>query len=287
VPVRAPASRPLVLLVALAACGDDPAPAKGDTGPKGGGGVDTQDPVVETPEAPDSVDVGGFTLSGRVMRERSTGRRRRPLRRPRRSPPARHGGPDAEFVALVDAVTASDGGFTFDDVPMPSTAGYYLRAYDCAGDDSVWFPTITLLLQDPMAGLGPSDRLDGVSAWIATADDVAMVDAAIADRGAPDSILDVGALWGQTFDTDGSILAPAGIRGPDGTRVHYDQGDGTWLAYDNTAEEGDGRWVSPGAPYALWTCRAQAHNVPSVIAGAVPGWVVHWDYRATEDFSVE
>ena len=53
----------------------------------------------------------------------------------------------------------------------------------------------------------------------------------------------------------------------------------------NTTEAGDGRFASPGAPWALWTCRSQAFNIPPMLTGASPGWITRWDFRATEDFT--
>ena len=71
----------------------------------------------------------------------------------------------------------------------------------------------------------------------------------------------------------------------DATRVHYDQGADIWLPYVNTTEAGEARFASPGAPWALWTCRAQAFNIPAVLACAFPGWITRWDFRASENLS--
>jgi hypothetical protein len=273
------------LLLGLLACGDASAPKAGDSA-----GTDSDpdtDPGtgVDTPEVPDSVDVGGFTLSGRVMREWSTdgvGDLCVDLVDPL---PLGTEGRDAVLEPVAAGTTDTDGSFRFEDVPMPTTAGYYVRAFACDGDDTQWFPTATVLLQDAMAGLGPNDELGGVSAWIATSDDVAAVAGAILEHSNVDSIVEVGVLWGQAFDTDGTLLFPAGIRGPNYSWVHYAQGDGTWIPFENTTEAGEARWAVAAAPFGLWTCRMQAHNVPAVLASGMPGWVTHWDYRATEDFS--
>ncbi len=96
---------------------------------------------------------------------------------------------------MAAGTTDTDGSFRFEDVPMPTTAGYYVRAFACDGDDTQWFPTATVLLQDAMAGLGPNDELGGVSAWIATSDDVAAVAGAILEHSNVDSIVEVGVRW--------------------------------------------------------------------------------------------
>jgi hypothetical protein len=266
-----------------AGCSDDPAPANSGGGGGGGGDEAPAERVEIVPEVPDSVEVGGFSLVGAIIDEYS-------------GAPSGGGlcvdvvdpsllGLGVEFTPLASTVADGEGAFQLDDVPVATATGLLLRVRGCDGDDSAYFPTATLISVDAWAGLGPDDTLTGQVAWVFTAQDAADLNADMSAVGTPRSIDEVGALMGHVYETDGSPLPNAALRGPDATRVQYDFGDGTWPAYESTRLEGDARWISPGAPYALWTCRVLEHTVPSVIMGAVPGWIVRWDYRATVNFN--
>ena len=141
---------------------------------------------------------------------------------------------------------------------------------------------MTILPVESLAGLGPGEQLDGQIAWVVRTSDARAVEQGMLENGAPTGLDEAGAIFGQVFDTEGDPLPVAAIRGPDATRVHYDQGAGIWLPFVNTTEAGDGRFASPGAPWALWTCRSQAFNIPPMLTGAPPGWITRWDFRATD-----
>ena len=181
--------------------------------------------------------------------------------------------------------TDGAGAFTLASLPQASTTGFAIRARVCGGDTSTWYPTMTLLPAEATAGLGPGDVLDGQVVWVVSTADARAVEQGMLENGAPSGLDEVGAIFGQIFDMGGSPLPLAAIRGPDATRVHYHQGDDIWLPYVNSTEDGEARFASPGAPWALWTCRAQAFNTPPVLAGASPGWITRWDFRATSDFT--
>jgi hypothetical protein len=278
--------RCLPALLLSTACGGEPAPAKGDGASGAGtGGADapTTEVIPETPDVPESVDVGGYAIKGLLLSDRS-------------DTPVTDGlcveAIDQQDLALgqeptVLAGTTADGAgaFTLNALPVPSTAGLALRVRVCGGDTNTWYPTMTLLPSEAVAGLGPADTLDGQVAWVVPTADALDVEAGLLENGAPAGLDEAGAILGQIFDTDGAPLALAAIRGPDATRVHYDQGADIWLPYVNTTAEGEARYAAPGAPWALWTCRAQAYNIPPLLGGAVPGWITRWDFRASEDFS--
>ena len=248
--------------------------------------ADSTVPAVEsdpiTPDVPDTVEAGGFTLQGRVLDD-ETG-----------APVSQTLCIDAvdqhEFAlgiepsSIAASTSAGDGTFTLTELPIVNTTGLVLRVTECNEQVSTWQPTMTLISAEVFAGLGASDTVDGQVVWIVSSERAAQIDAALQESGSPTTLTEAGILMGQIFDTEGEPLALAAIRGPDSTRVHYDQGAEIWLPYVNTTSEGAARFASPGAPWALWTCRAQAFNIPPVLAGARPGWVTHWDFRATEDF---
>lgn len=267
-------------LLLLAGCSADSAPAKETSG---GGDAEPARPIEEVPDVPDTVDVGNFSLIGAIIDEYS-------------GVPSGGGlcvdvvdpslvGLGVELTPLADTVSDGEGAFQLDNVPAATAVGLLVRVRDCDQDDSEYFPTATLILVDAWAGLGPDDALTGQIAWVLSAQDAAEMDEGILAANAPHSLTEVGGLMGHVYETDGSPLANSGIRGPDATRVHYDFGSGSWPAYESTRLDGEARWVSPGAPYALWTCRSEAHSIPSVIMGALPGWIVRWDYRATVNFN--
>lgn len=272
----------LPALVLLIACGNAPGGpgSVSGTGASSGGASESGSSTPITPEVPETVDVGGYTIEGLLLSDRSD------------TPVA-----EALCVEVIDqqdlalglsptvlSDTTADaaGAFALEDVPAASTTGLALRVRACNGDTSAWYPTMTLIPVEAVAGLGPGDGLDGQVAWVVPTADARAVEAGMLENGAPEGLDAAGAILGQIFDTTGEPLAVAAIRGPDATRVHYDQGAGIWLPYVNTTSEGEGRFVSPGAPWALWTCRAVDRNIPPLLAGAVPGWITRWDFRATE-----
>ena len=270
------------LLMLLTACGGAPgAPATGDDAV--GDAPEATPTTPTTPEVPDSVDVGGYAIKGLLLIDRTD------------TPVT-----DSLCVEVIDqqdlalglsptvlAGTTADteGAFTVNAVPAAGTTGLALRVRVCGGDTNTWYPTMTLIPAASVAGLGPGQALDGQIAWVVPTDDAREVEAGMLENGSPVGLDEAGAILGQVFDTQGEPLAVAAIRGPDATRVHYDQGAGIWLPYVNTTTEGEARFASPGAPWALWTCRSQAFNIPPVLTGAVPGWITRWDFRATQDFS--
>lgn len=272
-------------LLALPACGGDPsAPAaEGQAGDGGSGGGPAADPTPETPSAPEQVEVGSFSIKGRLLVDRSD----EPVGEALclEAIDQRDLALGLEPTVLAGTTADGAGAFTLTSLPPPGTAGFAIRAHVCGGDTTTWYPTQTLLPAEPMAGLGPGDVLDGQIVWVVRTPDARLIEEGLLENGSPEGLDAAGAIIGQIFDTGGAPLPLAAIRGPDGTRVHYDQGDNIWLPFMNTTEEGEARFASPGAPWALWTCRAQAFNIPPVLAGAVPGWITRWDFRASEDFT--
>lgn len=239
--------------------------------------------IVDAPSAPESLEIGNFSIKGMLRIDGSD----EPVE-------------DELCVEAVDqhdfargqepevlAGTTADetGAFTLASLPATGTTGLVLRVYVCGGDASTWYPTMTLVPAEATTGLGPGDILDGQVAWVVPTEDARRIEAALLENGSPTTLDEAGAIVGQIFDDEGAPLAPAAVRGPDATRVHYDQGADIWLPYVNTTEEGEARFASPGAPWALWTCRAQAFNIPAVLAGAFPGWITRWDFRASENLS--
>ena len=272
------------LLVVLMACGPE-ASEKSHTPPGAttDPGTPDDDRTPVTPDVPDSVEVGDFSIRGLLLADRT-------------DEPVTDGlcveavdqkdlalgiGPDVVAETTADAA----GMFVLDGLPVTSTVGLVLRVRTCDGDTSRWYPTMTILPVESLAGLGRGEQLDGQIAWVVRTSDARAVEQGMLENGAPTGLDEAGAIFGQVFDTEGDPLPVAAIRGPDATRVHYDQGAGIWLPFVNTTEAGDGRFASPGAPWALWTCRSQAFNIPPMLTGASPGWITRWDFRATEDFT--
>ena len=269
-------------LLALSACTDEPAAGDAADG-AGTGGDPAVEVIPETPDVPERVEVGDFSIKGRLLVDRSD-----------------QTVDDGLCVEAIDqrdlalgleptvlAGTTADGAgaFTLNALPQSATTGFAIRAHVCGGDTSTWYPTMTLIPAEATATLGPGEVLDGQVVWVVPTSEARGVEAGLLENGAPEGLDDAGAIMGQIFDTEGAALPLAAIRGPDATRVHYDQGDDIWLPYVNSTAEGEARFASPGAPWALWTCRAQAFNMPPMLAGAVPGWITRWDFRASEDLS--
>jgi len=161
---------------------------------------------------------------------------------------------------LIASTLCDDGTFVLAGMTQVPSIGVMVGVYDC-NDEGTVMRTVTGVSPDALAGMGPGDSVEGVTAWSVSAPYVATMQA---DLGTTDRDLQTeGFLAGFVSDHDGAAVGGAQVSCPsctDRPTFYLDSspGDGLWgdgSTFNTATEAAAGAmFLIPAARITTYTC---------------------------------